>query len=205
MEGSILPAVWMMRSANPHTRNSKMKLTLLIAFFGTFTAATMRAEMRDAATHEQLALVFRSASQNDPARKFAPTKGPDPSTARPVKDLISESDIVCYNGMATLVPKRAILQIPKNMADRLKYIPGAKLLSWSDFYALNRGWITTVEVSRVQAEGNVPIAEDTQKQMSKSANLIVATFQAGPISVLPLKVPVEKTATVVPVTQSPKL
>ncbi len=188
-----------------------MKLTLLISLSGIFTAATMRAEMRDAATHEQLELIYREASQSDPTRKFTPSKGPDPSTAHPLKDLISESDIVCFNGIATLVPKRAILQIPKNMADRLKYIAGAKLMGWGDFYALNRGWITTVEVSRVQAEGNFPIAEDTRKQMSKSANLIVATFQAGPISVLPLKVPAEKTAatakttTADPVTQSPKL
>jgi hypothetical protein len=38
------------------------------------------------------------------------------------------------------------------------------------------------------------MSEVTQKQISKSANLIVATYQAGPISVLPLKVPVETTA-----------
>jgi hypothetical protein len=211
MGGSILPAVWMMKSDKPLTHHSKMKLTLLISLFGTFAAATVQAEMRDAATHEQLALIHRSASQNDPARKFAPTQGPDPSVARPMKSLISESEIVCFNGMATLVPKRAILQTPKNMADRLKYVAGAKLLSWADFYAANRGWITTVEVSRIQAGGNAPIAEDTRKHMSKSANLIVATYQAGPISVSPLKIPEDKpttagkTATVNPTTKNQKL
>ena len=66
-------------------------------------------------------------------------------------------------------------------------MPGSKLVTWADFYAVNRGWITTVEVCRVQAEGNSPLAEETQKQIGKSANLIVATYQAGPISVLPLK------------------
>ena len=33
----------------------------------------------------------------------------------------ADSDILCFNGMATLVPKRAVLHIPKNFADRLKY------------------------------------------------------------------------------------
>ena len=53
------------------------------------------------------------------------------------------------------------------------------------------GWITTVEVSRVQAEGNLALADETAKRIQKSASLIVATYQGGPISVLPLKVPVE--------------
>lgn len=148
--------------------------------------------MVDAATDEQLALQYQSASQNDPTRKLAPTKGPDPTVVNPVKDLISDSDVICFNGIATLVPKRAVLQIPKNVADRLKYKAGSKLMGWADFFSLNRGWITTVEVSRVQAEGNSPIGEDTQKQMSKSTNLIVATYEGGPISVLPAKVPVDK-------------
>ncbi len=173
----------------------KMNLMIPISLVGIFTAATALAEMRDTITPAQLNLAYRKASQQDPVRKLVPTKGADPSVVNAPKDLISDSDILCFNGMATLVPKGAVMQIPKNFEVRLKYIPGSKLLSWSEFYAVNRGWITTVEVSRVQAEGNSPIADDTKKQMSKSSNLIVATYQAGPISVLPPKVPVEKTAT----------
>jgi hypothetical protein len=170
-----------------------MKSLIVLSLFSAFAAATARAEMRDAATHEELALQYRQVSQEDPTRKLAVAKGPDPSTANPMKSLLGDSEVLCFNGMVTLVPKRAVLQIPKNMAERLKYQPGAKLLSWAEFYALNRGWITTVEVSRVQAAGNSPMAEVTQKQISKSANLIVATYQSGPISVLPLKVPAETT------------
>ena len=174
-----------------------MTSLIVLSLVGALSAATAtaraRAEMRDAATHEELALQYRKISQEDPTRKLAVAKGPDPSTANPMKSLLGDSEVLCFNGMVTLVPKRAVLQIPKNMAERLKYQPGAKLLSWAEFYALNRGWITTVEVSRVQAAGNSPMAEVTQKQISKSANLIVATYQSGPISVLPLKIPVENT------------
>lgn len=170
-----------------------MKSLIFLSFFSAIAAIATGAEMRDSATHEQLALQYRQVSQEDPTRKLALAKGPDPSTANPMKSLIGDSEVLCFNGMVTLVPKRAVLQIPQNLAERLKYQPGAKLLSWAQFYALNRGWITTVEVSRIQAAGTSPMSEVTQKQISKSANLIVATYQAGPISVLPLKVPVETT------------
>ena len=159
--------------------------------------------MRDSVTREQLVAMYRQASQNDPMRKQVPTKGPDPSVVNQPKSLISQSDTLCFNGAVTLVPKRAILQIPKNFEDRLKYVLGAKLMSWEEFYALNPGWITTVEVSRIQAEGNSPLAAETKKQLVKSKNLMIATYQGGPISVLAPKVPAEKSATTITTTPKP--
>src|SRR5688572_18404373 len=128
---------------------------LLSAFGPTaVNAQATGAPMRDAATHEELAGRAREAAKGNLTKLPVPAKPAAPSKVEPPRSLLSESDIVCFNGNATLVPKRAILQLPKNLADRLKYQPGSKLLNWGDFYALNRGWITTVEVSRVQAEGN---------------------------------------------------
>jgi len=46
-----------------------------------------------------------------------------------------------------------------------------------------------VEVSRTQAEGNVPLPDDTQKHLNECGNLVVATYMGGPISMLPLKEP----------------
>ncbi len=152
--------------------------------------------MSDSVTQEQLVKIYREASQNDPMRKQTQPKDPDPSVVNRPTSLISESDVISFNGAVTLVPKRAILQTPRNLANRLNYVMGAKLMTWSDFYALNRGWITTVEVSRIQAEGNCPLTAETKKHFVKSGNLIVATFQGGPISVLPLKTPVEKPSTI---------
>lgn len=154
------------------------------------TAAALQGApvMRDAVTHEDLTVLYRKAMNEDPMLKQAPAKGPDPSRVSPPPSLLGNSDILCFNGAVTIVPKRAILQIPKGMDTRMAYQPGAKLQSWGEFYALNRGWITTVEVSRAESEGKEPIAEKTQKIMLKSGNLIVATYQSGPISVLPLKV-----------------
>ncbi len=168
-----------------------MKSLIVLSVFSAFTTVTARAEMRDASTHEELALQYRKVSQEDPAQKLALAKGPDPSKVNQPLDLVSQSDIICFNGAATLVPKRAVLHIPPNLADRLKYLPTSKLQSWSDFFALNRGWITTVEVSRTQAEGNLALVDEIAQRVQKSTNLVVATYLGGPISVLPLKVPAE--------------
>lgn len=148
-------------------------------------------KMRDASTHDQLVLAYRNASNADPMRTLKAAKGSDPSIVNQPKDLVSDSDILCFGGIATLVPKRAILHIPPKLADRLKFQQGSQIQSWSDFFALNRGWITTVEVSRAQAEGNKAIAEEISERIGKSSNLVVATYLGGPISVLPLKVPAE--------------
>ncbi|MEI7910415.1 MAG: hypothetical protein WCK77_12320 [Verrucomicrobiota bacterium] len=145
--------------------------------------------MRDAATEEQLVLAQRNASQLDPMKNMAPAKPVDPATLNRPQDLLSQSDILCFDGIATLVPKHAILQIPENFTNRLKITPAAQIVGWADFFAANRGWITTVEISRVQAEGNEPVAEDTRKLLAKSRNLVVATYQGGPISLLPPKAP----------------
>ena len=164
----------------------------IVAILPAFGAENARVHrMRDAATHGQLALTYRKALQEDPFRNMPPAKVEPPSDASRPRDIISESDVICFNRMATLVPKHAILNLPVKMADRLKFKPGGKLLCWADFYAQNRGWITTVEVSKVQAEGNKAIPEEISTRIGKSSNLVVATYMGGPISVLPLKVPAE--------------
>jgi hypothetical protein len=162
-------------------------LSIVLALAASSHAAPL--VMRDAATHEQLALALRKADQADPMKNMPAAKGVDPSVVNRPKDLLSESDIISFGGIATLVPKRAILQIPQSCANHIKMEPGSRIVGWADFYAANRGWITTVEVSRVQAEGNKPIADETQKFLSTCRNLVVATYQGGPISVLPLKEP----------------
>ena len=143
--------------------------------------------MRDAATHDQLSQKLRVANNQSPLVKFTPAEGPDPSTADQPGDLMGGSDFLSFGGRATIVPKHAILNIPAGLADRIKLQPGSTVQTWADFFAANRGWITTVEVSRVQAEGNQALAEELSKRIGKSSSVVVATYQGGPISVLPLK------------------
>jgi hypothetical protein len=147
-----------------------------------------RPPMRKAPTNEELILQLR---QNEKEMAAAPKSRSlsttvDPSVTYQPKDFISSSEILCYNGALTFVPKRAVLQFPKNLADRLKAQPGARVQNWPAFYAANRGWITTVEVSKIQAQGRQPLSEETAVHITKCGKLVVATFQGNPISVHPV-------------------
>lgn len=140
--------------------------------------------MRDAATHDQLASQLGRLQAQDPIKKFTPSQGKDPSVENQPGDLLSRSDMLCFNGLATLVPKEAILVIPPRYADRVGMRSGAKIVTWQDFYIANRGWITTQEISLAQAEGKVALAEPVTEKLAKSSNVVVATLQGGPISKL---------------------
>lgn len=150
----------------------------------------------DSPSSEDLNRAYRKASQRDPMKTLEKIPGEDPTKVNQPVNLLEQSDIICFGGVATLVPKRAILAIPAKYKDCLKLKPGSRIVGWSDFFAVNRGWITTVEVSRVQAEGNKPLAKEVSERIGKSTNLVVATFMSGPISVLPLKQPETNTQTV---------
>jgi hypothetical protein len=165
-------------------------ISLLIGLLAPLALAqgTPNPRIRDAATHEHLASAYQQARQQDPMARLKQSTGEDPSIVNLPEDLMANSDILCFGGSATLVPKRAILNMPEKLKERLKFVPGSSITSWAQFYSVNRGWITTVEVSRAQAEGNSALQEETAERIGKSANLVVAVYKGGPISVLPPKV-----------------
>ena len=142
---------------------------------------------RDVVTHQLL--VERTRKAVDPMTKMNVIKADDPSKANQPVNLLEQSDIICFNGIATLVPKRAIISAPKKYKDRYQFTDGSKIVTFPDFYAQNRGWVTSLEVSRKQAEGVDGFDEKTTEFIEESGNLIVATYRGGPISVLPRKVP----------------
>lgn len=166
-------------------------IALIIVLCGN-VSATPPTVPRDSISYEQLVLARRKADMDDPMKRMTTVAGPDPSVVNRPPSLLASSDIISFGSFSTLVPKRAILQIPQKYADRVKLKPNSPLQSWKDFYAANRGWITTVEVTRPQAEGAEPIPENMKKIMTKSGNLVVATYLSGPISVLVPKESVEK-------------
>ena len=148
-----------------------------------------RVVMREVTTHEQIVEAARVARESAPPPVFKPIEGADPSLANKLGDLISRSDILCFQGRATLVPKRAVLHVPKSLAGRLGMQEGSQIGSWTEFLNANRAWIRTVPVTRIQAEGNDPMPEGVLKSFVKEQRVVIATYQEGPISVLPLKVP----------------
>lgn len=157
---------------------------------------------RDAATHDSLLPSFRKAQNDSPVSKFTPSEGEDSTTKDQPGNLIERSDVLSFNGDTTLIPKLAIIQTPASYKERVNnHTPGNRIVSWGAFHAVNRGWITTVEVSREQAEGKEPIPPGIVDSYTKSRNLVIATYQGAAISVLPQK---EETTTNQTASEEPK-
>lgn len=178
--------------------SKSLKSGVILAIAAAIGAAGAEPVMRDVVTHDQLVEKLRAATNHGPAVHFKPSEGADPTKVNKPSDIVSQSDFLSFAGRATLVPKHAILHIPPRFADRIKFKPGSKVQTWAEFYAMNRAWITTVEVSRQQAKGAEPLAEELRERFQKAGNVVVATYKTGPISVLPPKAPVETTATETP-------
>lgn len=189
-----------MLSADPNvdaTMKSLFQLVSVIASLAITEAQAdqkvQRVKMRDVPTHDEVVENARKALEDAPPPEFKPASGADPSVTNKPESIIARSEILCYRGQATLVPKRSVIHIPKGLSDRLVLQEGARLVTWIDFFHANRAWIRTVQISRIQAEGKKPLDEAILESFEKESRLVVATFQEGPISVLPLKVPKEST------------
>lgn len=155
-----------------------------------------RPPMRDAPVHDDIVAATRKAKQETPPPVFKPVEGADPSVENRPKDLLARSEIFSYLGQATLVPKRAVLHLPKDLAARTGLKEQSKFIAWRDFYLANRGWIRTVAVTRAQAEGREAMDEATLLSFAKETRVVVATYQEGPISVMPPPTPHADTAAV---------
>jgi hypothetical protein len=143
---------------------------------------------RDAATNEQLTEKYRKVSLENPMKHLPPAQGADPSVENRVGNLLENSDILSFNGLTTLVPKSALVLVPEKFKATVNnHQAGSKIVSWLDFYSVNRGWISTVEVTFAQARGEEPVSPETLATLGESGNMIVAVLKGGPISVLPPK------------------
>lgn len=142
-------------------------------------------EMRDIASHDQLSQRLRASEQRDPMRNLAPAEGEDPTKAARPADLLATSEVLCFNGVATLVPKGSVLAIPANLKTRTGFQAGARIVPWQQFYLNNRNWLSTAEVSFEQAAGHEELPEGLRQKLEESRTIIIATMRQGPISVNP--------------------
>lgn len=169
----------------------KSLIPFALLSFATVQAQQLAPSAPDsvAPTHEQL-LERRRQAKEAAAKEAAsqpqqvqPTS--NPSEANKIPSLLATSEYLSYGGLATLVPKKAIIYTPPNLASRVGLTKGADLKSWREFYAANRGWITTMEVTRAQAQGKEPFTEEMTKSISTSSSIVVATFSGNLITVYP--------------------
>ncbi len=169
----------------------KMNSLTLSLVISVSTASFSIAQMRDAVTSADLAKKFEKTHLHNPLKNLKKNdpKAADPSKTNQPVDILTSSDFLSFQGKATLVPKKAIMTIPKRFQDRIRFVPGSKIMTWTDFYSVNRGWIKTHEVTRAQAQGVEPFDEEVVENLEKSSVVVVATYKGGPISVLPPKEP----------------
>jgi hypothetical protein len=168
----------------------KAYLPLWLALSTLLCAQQGGVRIKKSVTDEELTQRRMQAIQNKPVAPHAPPKGTGVAAAKPIPGLMSRSDTLSFNGLMTLVPKRAIVHQPPGFEARVNQIqPGSKIVGWRDFLQNNRGWVTTVDVSLAQAEGRIPMDEKVVELYKKGSNLVIATYRGGPISVLPQKTP----------------
>ena len=178
-----------MKSVQLSPRVMKLELFATLVAFSAAVSAEV-APVRPAAggiSHEQLVARLRQTESLDAQRAAEEPQCPDPSIAAR-KSLLERSDVLAFGGSAALVPKGALLRVPEHLAERIAMQPGSRLMNWLEFQVANRGWVTTVEVTLPQAEGKEPLPESLRQHLESSSNVVVATFEGGPISVLPLRV-----------------
>jgi hypothetical protein len=138
--------------------------------------------MRDAPTYEQLTALRSQAESSDPMKNLGKTDGSDPTKSNQPKSLLESSDIICHGGLATLVPKNAIVFLPKQYSNRMGMKPNSKIVPWLDFFSANRSWISTIEITIPQAQGAEPLTKASVERIETGTNLVVAVYQGGPIS-----------------------
>lgn len=112
-----------------------------------------------------------------------PAKDEVPVTRPAGQSIIKQSSILHDGTNWTLVPKGAVIFIPAPLKGRVDVSPVGTLLSWADFLAKNRGWITTTDVSFDQAAGNQLMPAERAAFWAKQDKIVIAVHQNGPISV----------------------
>lgn len=168
-----------------------MKTLTLISLIALPVSA---GEMRDIASHDQLSHQLRLSEQQDPMKNLKVVEAEDPSKAAMPEDLLATSEVLTFNGISTLVPKGAVLAVPANLKSRIGFQPGARVVPWNEFFAVNRGWINTAEVSFEQAAGRAELPEALRQQVEEGHRIIIATMRQGPITVNPYQPPAEDAA-----------
>ena len=149
--------------------------------------------MTEPVSAEELTNRLRHSRQNDPIRKLAPPANPgvDPSKGTHGRDLIAESTVLNHAGVMTLVPKRAVLHLPEALKSRVGIRDGSELLPWAKFLERNRSWIHAEPVSRERALGKMRFSPEETQALRSSGKVSIATYEGGPISVLPAAFPAE--------------
>jgi hypothetical protein len=117
-----------------------------------------------------------SAASQVPHGEAGATRPVDEAPGKP-------SDVLSDGRNWTVVPRGAVLHVPRTLANRVDAKPLCRLLSWDEFLTVNRGWLFTEEVTLDQANGKVAIPPSRSAIWKKNGKVVVATHLGGPLPV----------------------
>jgi len=130
--------------------------------------------------------VMAEIKRNSPLSKMEQPQAGEAKVLRPESQSLIKDSMILHDGTYwTLVPKGAVIHIPKIMEERVSAKPVGKLITWEEFLTQNRGWISTCEVSFEQASGKTPLDPKKVEFWKKQDKIMVAVHSGGPISVKP--------------------
>ncbi len=154
-----------------------MKITIILAFLAGPSLAAQPLLPR--VTAKTLA----GLQSLDPMVTLVTPPAGEAEVVRPDKQSIIKQSTILHHGTNwTIVPKGAVVFLPEEMKSRVDGVPAGTLLSWLEFLTMNRGWITTCEVTVAQATGKDPVPTERSAFWEKQNKVVVAVHQGGPIT-----------------------
>ncbi|MEM9081339.1 MAG: hypothetical protein AAGC74_11680 [Verrucomicrobiota bacterium] len=98
--------------------------------------------------------------------------------------LIERSIILTSGSHWTIVPKGAVILVPERYEGRVDVARSGQLMKFPDFLRVNRGWLSSYEVTLEQARGNEGFEDEVRQALEAAGRVVVATRHGGPITIL---------------------
>lgn len=97
-------------------------------------------------------------------------------------DLNRTSGFLSDRGVYTLVPKSAVVHVPKGMEVKLQRVEGSRYVSFEQFMRRNCVWVQRMPISVSQATGQVSVDSVRIERMKKLGKVVIAVHKGSPIS-----------------------
>lgn len=136
---------------------------------------------RDTSTPEEIEARIRASRSTQLTSSESATGETRVIQSQP-ESVIASSQLLAANGQWTLVPKSAVVHVPKALGSHVVTAPEGTLVPFQEFLLANRSWLSNIEVSIEQASGKDALKPDTVKAWAIQNKIVVATHQGGAIS-----------------------
>jgi len=89
--------------------------------------------------------------------------------------------LITWQGMSSMLPKAAVLSLPKNLENRFGTVMAEKFVSFSEFHNVNKNWITTLPITAQQLKGDGKLDLVKLEQLKKNGTIVISTYNGEPV------------------------